>query len=288
MPGVDRARCRLCHSNATSVIAQGRSLKVARCRNCHCTLTLLNEPAGHEELDDFDLRYQADADDNKPLACWQLLTRLVDVSAGQRLLDVGCGRGAFLDVARAHGLRTAGLEPALEPADFASRRHDVMRCHIEDVASVAGQFDLITMWDVLEHLQDAGGALVEVRRLLAPRGTLVVATPMMGSIYDRSALVAQRLTAGRLPQLLEMCWTEDHLTRFDPSGLKRVLLGIGFAQVDVQSILLLSLRPDRYAGGTLLPSWTPSEYLNRSISRVGVKVARLARLRNKVLCCATA
>lgn len=244
-------------------------------------MALLTE-GDESELDDFDRRYDCDADGTKGTLCWDLLTRVVSVRGDERLLDIGCGRGAFLDVARSHGLRTTGLEPSAAAASVASC-HAVIPYPVETLSGVGSKFDLVTMWDVLEHLQDPGAALASVRHILSPRGTLALATPMMGSTYDRLAVLSHRLSAGRMAQLVRMCWSEDHLTRFDRSGLAGVLGDLGFAQVDVQKILMLSLRPDRYAGGAVLPAWTSHPHLNRRISQIGVHVAQLANVHNKLL-----
>ncbi|MDQ4071213.1 MAG: hypothetical protein M3203_17350, partial [Actinomycetota bacterium] len=84
-------------------------------------------------------------------------------------------------------------------------------------------------------------------------------------------------------RMLAMCWSEEHLTRFDPEGLRRQVVALGCRRAEVRPLLLLSLRTDRYASGGLLPAWTRSSRLNRLISRTGVAVARGARLHNKLL-----
>lgn len=80
-----------------------------------------------------------------------------------------------------------------------------------------------------------------------------------------------------------MCWSSEHLFRFDAHGLEEVLLSIGFQEVSVQPVLLLSLMPDRYAGGVILPSWTGLRAVDRLISQVGVWTAEKLHFHNKIL-----
>ena len=68
-----------------------------------------------------------------------------------------------------------------------------------------GSFDLVTMWDVLEHLTDPGSVLATASQGLAERGRLVLLTPAMGTVYDRvggkrgnrAAALAARFGLGR-------------------------------------------------------------------------------------------
>lgn len=281
-------RCRLCHSSDTRLVLKADKFDVIRCSRCGSGLAEFPEQGTDPVHDEFDHRYDADFDDRKAVLCWKLLSGLVETRSGRRLLDVGCGRGVFLDVARAHGLDTTGLEPSPVAASVAAQRHPVIATPVAAVTPSVGQFDLITLWDVLEHLDDAGASLRSLRSLLSPGGSLVILTPMMGSAYDRLAIVSHRITGGRARQLVRMCWSEDHLTRFDPDGLLGVLVEDGFSPVSVRRILLLSLRRDRYAGGSVLPRWTSSEVLNRSLSLLGVGLAQALRIHNKVLVCVSA
>lgn len=287
-PTTASLRCRLCHSEDTRLVLKADDFDVMRCSRCGSGLAHFPQQGTDPAHDEFDDRYEADFDDRKAVLCWELLSGLVETRPGRRLLDVGCGRGAFLDVARAHGLDTTGLEPSPAAASFAAQRHPVIATPVAALTPRVGQFDVITLWDVLEHLADPGAALRSLRSLLSPGGFLVILTPMMGSAYDRLAVASHRITGGRARQLVRMCWSEDHLTRFQPDGLLSMLVGQGFSPVSVRRILLLSLRRDRYAGGSVLPRWTSSDAVNRCVSVLGVALARAGRVHNKVLVCVSA
>ena len=257
---------------------------VLRCARCGTGQAAF---AGHDagDVGRFDRLYTEAMRDDKAGDCWRLLRSALGDVAGRRILDIGCGRGAFLDYAADAGMHTTGLEPAAEAHRLAAARHDVIASPIDDpsLSLPAGSFDVVTMWDVLEHLRDPGAALRVAVDALATGGLLIIATPAMGTVFDRLAIVTHRVSAGRGRRLLNMCWTPEHLSRFDPQGLRGQALALGCSRADVRSILLLSLQSDRYSSGGLLPAWTRSARLNRLISVAGVAVAKRAQLHNKLL-----
>lgn len=239
-----------------------------------------------DQLDEASVHYEQELDPAKASLCWQVLLDCTNnTSHIDSVLDIGCGEGRFLDVAKQAGLRTAGVEISQRAARIAEDKgHLVINQSIVDCPVPDGlRFDVVTMWDILEHLRSPGRVLQHAAAALNPGGYLLVLTPMMGSVYDRLGVPLCKITAGRFDKLVEMCWGHDHLFRYHPDGLRKVLEGMSFRQIRAKPVLLLSLGSDAYAGGNLSPSWTGLVWLDRLISRLGVRVARLCRLHNKVL-----
>jgi len=268
-------------------------LEVERCRGCGCTQVarISGAPPALEQDAGYAERYLSEAAAAKAEACWSLLEKHVPgLPAHGRLADLGCGGGAFLDLARERGFATLGVDDAAPMvAETARRGHAVVRASVADAGlDAAGHFDLITLWDVAEHLREPGRAFRAAVAALAPGGWLVVVSPRMGSLYDRVALAAWRGTRGRSRTLLRMCWSRDHLFRFHPVGLARFLTGLGCAEVLARPVRLLSLRAHVYAGGSILPAWTPFAAANRFISRSAVRATGLLGITNKVLVAARA
>ena len=99
-----------------------------------------------------------------------------------RLLDVGCGNGAFLAGMRDAGWSVQGLEPDATAAEQArSGGIPVAIATFEDAPFEDGSFDAITLNHVVEHFHDPVAALRICRRLLAPGGTLWISTPNLQS-----------------------------------------------------------------------------------------------------------
>jgi SAM-dependent methyltransferase len=111
--------------------------------------------------------------------------RHLPAKPGGRLLDVGCGSGAFLAQMAELGWRTQGIDP--DPAAVAGARKtglDVSQATLADLDTDehAGAFDAITLSHVIEHLHDPGGDLRRINRLLRPGGLLWIATPNLEAL----------------------------------------------------------------------------------------------------------
>jgi 2-polyprenyl-3-methyl-5-hydroxy-6-metoxy-1,4-benzoquinol methylase len=92
-----------------------------------------------------------------------------------RILDIGAGTGDFLSVAKQNGWQTIGVEPS-EKAKAIAKNKGVSFVE-KTVALENHSFDVITMWHVLEHVPNLEEQILELKRLLKPNGTLIVAVP---------------------------------------------------------------------------------------------------------------
>jgi 2-polyprenyl-3-methyl-5-hydroxy-6-metoxy-1,4-benzoquinol methylase len=92
-----------------------------------------------------------------------------------KLLDIGAGTGDFLLVAKNNGWETFGTEPSEKARAIAIKKGVSI---IDATASLEDHsLDIITMWHVLEHVPDLENQIKELKRLLKPNGTLLVAVP---------------------------------------------------------------------------------------------------------------
>ncbi|MEI6437685.1 MAG: class I SAM-dependent methyltransferase [Candidatus Omnitrophota bacterium] len=135
-----------------------------------------------------------------------------------RVLDVGTAGGSFLAVARRRGWETAGCEPNRWLCSWAGSHYGlaVTPGTIFDMRLADASFDLVTLWDVLEHTPDPRRVLQECRRVLKPGGILVVNYPDIGSWIAR-------MMGRRWVFLLSV-----HLYYFDRVTIRRLLKETGF------------------------------------------------------------
>ena len=105
-----------------------------------------------------------------------------------RLLDVGTAAGAFLSAARDDGWEAMGIEPNRWLADWGRDEYGVpiQVGSIDDVSTPDGHFDVVTLWDVIEHTPDPLHVLRRTRQLLKDDGLLVVNFPDIGSWIARA------------------------------------------------------------------------------------------------------
>jgi len=154
--------------------------------------------------------------DNRYFTFRRVLTELGPPQS-RRLLDVGAYCGYFVDVAGQAGFRAEGTE--LSAWAVAQARALGVTMHDGTLAERAAsddRYDVVTMWDVVEHLVDPRTELEAAYRLLEPGGVLHLST------IDASSLVARAL-GRRWPWLMDM-----HLYYFDRASITRLLGQAGF------------------------------------------------------------
>lgn len=141
-----------------------------------CTVYRQHVPLTHAELADWyrahylDEAYTHSVEHDRAVARTRL--RAYRLTSDTRLLDVGCGNGAFVAEARAHGIEAWGQDLA------ATSESEYV--YVGDLATIAfptESFDVITVHDVLEHVPDPRAMLREIRRLLRRPGKLIVDFP---------------------------------------------------------------------------------------------------------------
>ncbi len=108
--------------------------------------------------------------------------RLVESARSKgRLLDYGAGSGAFARFMAGRGFDAVGLEPYSLGTTLEEPGLRLVRAPLASVKNALGEFDVITMWHVLEHLEQPVPLLAELRSMLAPGGVLVVSVPNFAS-----------------------------------------------------------------------------------------------------------
>ena len=107
---------------------------------------------------------------------------------GSRVLDIGTAGGAFLDAAQDYGYEAYGLEPSIDLVNRGNARGlKIYPGTIEDNELGAERFDLICLWDVIEHLANPESSLVLAKKHLAADGVLLINFPDIGTLQSKFA-----------------------------------------------------------------------------------------------------
>ncbi len=158
---------------------------------------------------------------------------LAEVAAGDRVLDLGCGDGAFAAALTGAGAVVTAVDVSGEAVRRARRR--APGAQVELVAEggelpfAEDAFDLVWCGETLEHVADVAGLLAEVRRVLRWGGTLLVTTPNV----PRLGVAVEALRGRPLEERLDP--RADHLRFFTARTLAGVLRDAGFAEVAVRA-----------------------------------------------------
>jgi SAM-dependent methyltransferase len=172
------------------------------------------------------------------------------------LLDVGCATGSFLSEAQKHGFTGVGVEISAEAGRLAREQYG-LRVH-NDLFSTeltAGSFDIVTLWDVVEHLASPSRVLRRAHELLKPGGVLILTTGDVSSWWAR-------ITGRRWPLLTP----PQHLFFFTPQSMRVLVRDAGFEGVNIAHSV------GKYVHGKLL-----SLKMSESFGMLGRFFASLSR-----------
>lgn len=176
-----------------------------------------------------------------------------------RVLDVGCSYGWFLKEATRRGWEAVGAEPS--PKVFKSISGDkdkrVYNCGVSGLNSIDGEFDLVTMWNVFEHLDDPRASLKAVCGKLKKGGSLLICVPDSKGLITKASFAAYRLSFGRVRDHLVRLYQLDndfpHLYHYSRKNLESLMRSSGIEPYaswgqDIVDESNLSRRIQAYAG----------------------------------------
>jgi 2-polyprenyl-3-methyl-5-hydroxy-6-metoxy-1,4-benzoquinol methylase len=159
---------------------------------------------------------------------------LGEVTAGERVLDLGCGTGWFTARLAAAGALPVGVDVAHAAIDRARAKHPGLDFRLaaigEPLALADNTFDVVWSSEVIEHVADTARWLSEVRRVLVPRGRLLLTTPSHGRL---------RVALGGIERFSEPLG--DHLHLYTRKSLARTLAEFGFGEIEVRLVAGLPL-----------------------------------------------
>jgi SAM-dependent methyltransferase len=229
--------CQLCGSGECTLKFQDGPFRVVTCSRCGLVY-VTPRLQGQALVDVYDasywnsqnpkLRGYADYSSEATLYLKTFQKRMALVSRwlppAARILDVGCAAGYFLRIAQQAGHDVHGVELSAAIAVEAVQVLGADRVHVGTLAEAMAarnyapqSFDLVTLWDVIEHLPEPQQVLRQIRTLIKPGGKLLLETQNVSSRWAR---------------LLGRRWHhykhDEHLYHFDPATMRRLLDDCGF------------------------------------------------------------
>lgn len=216
-----KTSCVVCGADVESILISKNGCDVYQCPDCGLAFTYPQPQSLAEQYDDsyFDLyrlrrQFRLKRADSR-------LRKIETIKKPGRLLDIGCSLGYFVEAAQKRGWGASGIE--ISPFAAAEARDmglDVRTGVLEDAGYASESFDCVTMWDVLEHVADPVAHMLEVRRILADGGLVVVGTPDL-------AHVCFRVNRHKWRHLKP----SEHIFYFRRSSIARLMEKTGFKMV---------------------------------------------------------
>lgn len=144
------------------------------------------------------------------------------------LLDIGAGTGDFLLVAKDNGWKSIGIEPSEKARTIAKSKGVELKSSLSEFENHS--FDVITMWHVLEHVPNLDEQIQELKRLVKPNGSIVIAVPNFKS-YDAN-YYKEFWAAYDVPR---------HLWHFSKTAIEKL-----FAKEDLELVKILPMKFDSF------------------------------------------
>ena len=216
--------CPACGSAGASQRGQKNDFELLTCQSC-ATVYTAHFPTT-SPTQDYDNYYSAE---NLTVAAFiqkhldEIVATFGPYRKNNRLLDVGCGAGAFLQAAARGGWEAIGIEVSqTAAAHLREQGFEVFCGELEKANYPDGHFDVVIASEVFEHVREPKSMIAEIARVLRPGGLLWATTP-----HGRG------ISARMLGNKWSIVCPPEHLQLFSVSGIKKLLAGVGFRQVKV-------------------------------------------------------
>ena len=218
---VEYVNCNICDSNSSDTIWVKDGFSYQVCKKCE--LIYISPRLTKEEIGNiYDIGFQS-KNEGKPIpidfSSYKIFFKTAKVyRKNNLLLDVGCFRGDFLYGAKKQGWDVRGVEISSDAADYGKKHYglDIFKGRLMDSKFPDNFFDVVTLFDVIEHLTNPDECLKEVNRILRPGGLLYLDTPNFNSI---NRIIFKKKWSVFFP------W---HLYYFSPKTLEKIVQNNNF------------------------------------------------------------
>jgi SAM-dependent methyltransferase len=243
-------RCPVCDADR---IERGYDLgefEVLRCASCQTAwrsnmyrpeqVAAMYEDEPYEEHPFFG--YDSDAETLRKVPRYRRFQHGLEVIEREvgvgRLLDVGCGAGTFMAIAAARGWDVYGVEmneALCTEVDKAVGAGRVTCGAFEALDPEEHRYDVITMWDVIEHVLDPVAFVERAQRMLRPGGVIVICTPDEESVLAGTGKWIHRVSGGRWSYPALALHPRYHTFFFSGTSLENLFTARGMHVVESYS-----------------------------------------------------
>jgi len=282
--------CKLCRSCRVKSKYKLGFLMVGQCEDCHFTF-VTSDVGDHELLQMYSSKdavaYLATRENRQSVKFKKRLSEIGKLYKGQvvglHLCDVGCGVGDFCYLASRNGINAVGIDISEPAIKLARERYgeyaEYYNVNIDDMVQSKNRvFDVVTLWDVIEHCKDPHKIIAYCKTLVKKDGFICINTPNCDSLYDKLADVAYRLNLQVSRKMLKQRYSTAHLQLWTQSTLKKLLRYYDLEVVISKRIRELTMVPSGY-----IKAMGANNSAIRLVQCIDGIIEKIWPVRNKVL-----
>lgn len=237
-----KLRCIICDGTFFRSKVKSKNLKIYECNNCGLYIVPQKKTYKSNVSE-----YFKDYDLDKYISYYESFRKIIYKNNWKQIkkwkktgfsLDFGSSFGWFLEVAP-KGWSAYGIEPA-EVANICKKKGlNVIQGTEEEIGKFRKSFDLITMWNVIEHLPQPIETLRFVSKKMNSKGIYAIAFPNKDGFYNRLAYFLYFLSFGRIVKPLSILFQSDnmvpHLYHYRIKDMQKMLAMVGFEILMIKS-----------------------------------------------------
>lgn len=223
---MNRMNCKICQTPNERIKYKLRNAQVFVCKNCGFHYSNYLDPPQDENKipDDSELTTEIQSYLSDQLQYNKkrfekhasLVKKYLEGNLKSKILDVGCGGGLYLSLMNSADTECYGIEPELNRLNYAKKisgLENIVPHPIDSeywLSNHLNSFDVITLWDVIEHVNDPTVIFSSANKLLKKNGLLFIDTPCRDTFFHKFGEWTHKLSFGRFPSFLNIMYS-DHL-----------------------------------------------------------------------------
>lgn len=229
-------KCKICGSGNLNKTGNTVLQDFFKCGECGVMFNAFRGSGRYDGTEDGNEKYSSVAEDirifQKKLFRWRFNSILSQLPIG-KLLDIGCSTGCFIEVGKEFGWETAGIDVSEEACAVAGKIDGArVSCGILEESKFGdGEFSLINMSHLLEHIGEPHVFMKEVNRVLSPQGAVLIEVPNERFFLARVLIYS---ILGRVFKGLTYKPDENHIFYYTPASLRILIESSGFKVISLK------------------------------------------------------
>ena len=238
------SHCPLCRETARKRLFEIRDSAVYQCLNCGlrfidpCLAPQSMQAAyeSEESLKDFhgfhkgyydygDLETETKTVTDFRRALEQLERRVPGPRSEQSIFDVGFGNGLFLALAKKRGWKVGGIDTSAGNVELVRQKFSLQlaQSDLEHYDPRGAAYDVVSFWDVLEHLSQPHSAIQKARDLLKPGGFILIGVPNDNSFLRMASSFLYHVSFGKIKKGIEKAYFLEHVAYYELATITKLL-----------------------------------------------------------------